>query len=541
MAIKLVARMSLVDKFTNPMRKIEQQVNRNQNAVDRMKRSVDKSGRSMVSMTRNYSRLGVQIDRFGKGIFSAGKGIVGFLGKLNPLSSGLLGIASAAGAAYSAVKLFNATVGEAMKMQQSQVVIGAMFDDKKLSSEYMKMMDKIAIKSPLLDSQTMYSNSKSFITASKDLKQLEKMWDLAERLVASDPQQGLEGAIFALRELFSGDAISIVDRFEMPRTIMNEIKKLPLEKQLVELDKYFNKIGITTKLIDDMGSTALGTWQQVKERMQLRLRDMGEPSLNAVSKFLNGVLDRLEGDDMTKFANWGGRVIENMVTGLSDGAIRLYDWFTNLANDPEFKKRTTITGKVMFVMDDIADKLREWYDGGGKEKIIKFGSGAAEVLVGAFDNTPAFTELGVKMGMSLVDGVFQGIQKSAKESAVGQGILNALRWNPIGMAQNVSTRVFNKVNDSFSKDKKTTRPGGQRSHASGLDYVPFNDYPANLHRGEAVLSAEENKQYQKGKFGGGLHIENFNYHSPRGNVKEDAKAILEELARLIELEGGLTT
>jgi hypothetical protein len=110
------------------------------------------------------------------------------------------------------VKIFHATVGEAMKMQQSEIVIGAMFDDTKASKSYMDMIDKMSIKSPLMDSQTMYGNSKSFITQTKDVKQLEKMWGLTERLMASDPQQGLEGAVFALRELFSGDAISIVDR-----------------------------------------------------------------------------------------------------------------------------------------------------------------------------------------------------------------------------------------------------------------------------------------------------------------------------------------
>lgn len=36
------------------------------------------------------------------------------------------------------------------------------------------------------------------------------------------------------------------------------------------------------------------------------------------------------------------------------------------------------------------------------------------------------------------------------------------------------------------------------SHADGLSYVPFNGYVAELHKGEAVLTASENREYQQG-------------------------------------------
>jgi hypothetical protein len=38
----------------------------------------------------------------------------------------------------------------------------------------------------------------------------------------------------------------------------------------------------------------------------------------------------------------------------------------------------------------------------------------------------------------------------------------------------------------------TTKTKGINSHKSGLDYVPYDGYLATLHKGEAVLTAEEN-------------------------------------------------
>lgn len=45
--------------------------------------------------------------------------------------------------------------------------------------------------------------------------------------------------------------------------------------------------------------------------------------------------------------------------------------------------------------------------------------------------------------------------------------------------------------------------GADGSHAGGLDYVPYNNYVANLHRGEMVLTAKEAENYRRGAFGGG--------------------------------------
>ena len=48
-----------------------------------------------------------------------------------------------------------------------------------------------------------------------------------------------------------------------------------------------------------------------------------------------------------------------------------------------------------------------------------------------------------------------------------------------------------KMNEDDSKSSSSRRIDG--SHADGLNYVPFNGYIAELHKGERVLTADENK------------------------------------------------
>ena len=43
--------------------------------------------------------------------------------------------------------------------------------------------------------------------------------------------------------------------------------------------------------------------------------------------------------------------------------------------------------------------------------------------------------------------------------------------------------------------------GTGHNHAFGLDYVPYDDYPARLHQGERVMTASENREYTSGGAG----------------------------------------
>lgn len=143
-------------------------------------------------------------NRFGSSLRNSLSGIGRLRGGLGGLTTGLLGVAGAFAAINASKKILDQTLGEAMKYEMSSVTVDAMFSSKKIGKQYRDMVEKIAIESPILESQELLSSSRGFITKSKDLKDLKKMVKITEKLAAYDPIQATKGASFSLNELMSG-------------------------------------------------------------------------------------------------------------------------------------------------------------------------------------------------------------------------------------------------------------------------------------------------------------------------------------------------
>lgn len=119
--------------------------------------------------------------------------------------------------------------------------------------------------------------------------------------------------------------------------------------------------------------------------------------------------------------------------------------------------------------------------------IVKAAGSIIGTLLTYFVNhLPEIVNGALKMGSAIVDGIMQGIS-AAWDGLVSwfNGIFNSLFGN---RSVNVN------VNGASSSNRR---------HAGGLDYVPYNDYVANLHRGEMVLTAREADEYRKNGVQGG--------------------------------------
>lgn len=90
---------------------------------------------------------------------------------------------------------------------------------------------------------------------------------------------------------------------------------------------------------------------------------------------------------------------------------------------------------------------------------------------------------------------------------------------------------FNNVVGSADSAKSAAASVKGR-HANGLDYVPYNGYIAELHKGERVLTAQENKEYNEGRRGQGG--DTFNFYNTKPEPYEYARQMKRARKELLQ-------
>lgn len=132
--------------------------------------------------------------------------------------------------------------------------------------------------------------------------------------------------------------------------------------------------------------------------------------------------------------------------------------------------------------------------------------------------------------------------------SVGRAAFNAL-WDGIksvgdsildwvsGFASSIKSFIsgivegFNDVVGSADSAKSAAASVKGR-HANGLDYVPYNGYIAELHKGERVLTAQENKEYNEGRRGQGG--DTFNFYNTKPEPYEYARQMKRARKELLQ-------
>lgn len=139
--------------------------------------------------------------------------------------------------------------------------------------------------------------------------------------------------------------------------------------------------------------------------------------------------------------------------------------------------------------------------------VKEFISSAIEAIVGFFENLVEFiTSLPEK-----IKEIFDDIVQKALD--LGKNIIDSI-INGISDAWDGLVSWFTGLWDSLFGNRSVdvnvnaNGSGVNGSHANGLDYVPFDGYIAELHKGETVLTAQEAEDYRFGRSGGITVVQN---------------------------------
>ncbi|WP_418756652.1 phage tail protein [Gemmiger sp.] len=233
-----------------------------------------------------------------------------------------------------------------------------------------------------------------------------------------------------------------------------------------------------------------------------------EAALNGAAKLIESLVPPIMAElpslietVLPQLAQSAVNIVQTLVTGISANAAQLIDsaiQIITVLGNGIYQMLPTVAQSALQIVLTLVSKLNEnlpqMLDTAG-QMLIAFVEGVSEhlpdimlaaasivetLLTYFIEHLPDIVEGAMQMGDAVIDGIIDGIS-AAWDSLVSW--FNGLWDNLFG-------------NRSVNVDVNSSGTDG--SHAGGLDYVPYNNYVANLHRGEMVLTSEEATQYRKG-------------------------------------------
>lgn len=217
----------------------------------------------------------------------------------------------------------------------------------------------------------------------------------------------------------------------------------------------------------------------------------------------------------TLFTSIGMDVPNAMITQLSDMSPQVQAQAINLLAQFQYgeaEKRP----EVLEQMKDLGIKIDENWAGGIDANAYKVTNSSSSVGSQGHDamNTAISKD---KLDAPDVDSVGNAEQEAKNARSTMQGYFDE---NPLSVVVNVVKAGLSALSNFLDG-----------SHANGLSYVPFDGYIAELHKGERVLTAQENKSYNEGSTGGG---DTFIFYGQQETPYETARQIKKMKTELLK-------
>ena len=187
-----------------------------------------------------------------------------------------------------------------------------------------------------------------------------------------------------------------------------------------------------------------------------------------------------------------GAILQGLVQTLPQiiqyGVDMVITLIESISSDPESLVATAIT-LVVTIVSGLIDAL---------PKLI---AAAAELVTGLLraliSNAPNLLAAGLKLVGKIAEGIANSLGEIVKAGAkVVDSIIDGIAgaWKKLtGWFKGIWNDLFGglSANVSVNGSAKGAVAGVNGSHASGLDYVPFDGYIAELHKGEMVIPKQE--------------------------------------------------
>ena len=272
-----------------------------------------------------------------------------------------------------------------------------------------------------------------------------------------------------------------------------------------DLEEQRSKLIEEQQALDSSAKDYQQKWDAIEEKIdnvnkqieQFEPKGMKD-ALTSQMAFMNEYIANLEKARKLGLSN-------ELLASLSDGSVQSAEYLMQLVSDPESAK------EIDKLYQQVQEKKQEFTDELTQQQLT-----VDQVYQSLVDDAKkAVAELDLEgeaatNSGNTISGIAQGIADHVGEVQTAVDEIKAVLDQLNGWGINVDFGPFGSINIDVSS--------AIHPHETGLDYVPFNGYLAQLHEGESVLTAEEARIWRNFKDGG------TDYDALGGVMRDNIKA-----------------
>lgn len=309
-----------------------------------------------------------------------------------------------------------------------------------------------------------------------------------------------------------------------------EEQKTILEEKYAEMQKAL-EMGygdVTQEMLDQMGQLVEQADSELQKELEQTKNNLTDTFTQMGVEAPQGMIDALS-EESTDIQNQITTLFQTLISGSQLGKDQLVTLFEGIGIDVP----TALINQLQTLEPSVQAQAVELL---------------AQLQYGEQSKRPEVLEQMRKLGISVDDSVAEGITSNTGKVKKASGNVGAagnkemqnkmsrqikspsISNDIVSAAASVAERARSAMQAVFNRRAiaATISAVGagaaviNGSHAEGLAYVPFDGYIAELHKGERVLTKEENKSYSKGESSGsGGDV--FNFYNTKPNPYEYAR------------------
>ena len=270
-------------------------------------------------------------------------------------------------------------------------------------------------------------------------------------------------------------------------------------------------LGVLGNVLPTVGTALNGVGKLIKQILPVAMQyipqiigeflpTIGEAAIGIVTSIGTSIFDNID-----KILEWGQQMLDTLLDGINSNTGNIASVVSQI-----------LTTFGSFILENLPEIIMAGLNilgaliSGIIEAIPELATAATKAIIelASYLISAENLEKIIALGADLINALSEGIENVVAELvSVGEDVVDSIKEG-ISDAWEGLTSWFNDLWDSLFKNRSvdvdvnaSSNGGGGGSFANGLSYVPYDGFSAVLHKGERVLTADENKSYNNGSSG----------------------------------------